>query len=282
MFDQEWTRIPIASDKDTTHRYGPHSFKLLRHPTKPQHINRIPKLLQGNRKPNVIQLHRNVGQFPTQVDERNMKQELAADLELIHVMDRNVGDLSGGELQKFAIAIAALRNADIYLFDEPSSYLDVKQRLKAARVIRSLLQPNIYVIVVEHDLSVLDYLSDFICCLYGRPGKYGAVTLPFSVRQGINIFLAGFVPTENITFRDESLTFDVAETPQESAEESETCARHKYPSMAKTNGNFRLKVEEGEFTDSQIIVLLGENGKGKSNFLQMLAGFMKPDSVEGL
>lgn len=66
-----------------------------------------------------------------------------------------------------------------------------------------------YVIVVEHDLSVLDYLSDFICCLYGKPGAYGVVTLPFSVREGINIFLAGFIPTENLRFRDESLTFKV-------------------------------------------------------------------------
>lgn len=66
-----------------------------------------------------------------------------------------------------------------------------------------------YVIVVEHDLSVLDYLSDFICCLYGKPGAYGVVTLPFSVREGINIFLAGFVPTENLRFRDDSLTFKV-------------------------------------------------------------------------
>ena len=82
------------------------------------------------------------------------------------------------------------------MFDEPSSYLDVKQRLKAARVIRSLLQPTrylfhfilidfiSYVVCVEHDLSVLDYLSDFICCLYGTPGAYGVVTLPFSVREG--------------------------------------------------------------------------------------------------
>lgn len=71
-----------------------------------------------------------------------------------------------------------------YMFDEPSSYLDVKQRLNAARTIRSLLHPSCYVICVEHDLSVLDYLSDFICCLYGLPGAYGVVTLPFSVREG--------------------------------------------------------------------------------------------------
>lgn len=127
-------------------------------------------------------------------------------------MDRNVEHLSGGELQRFAIAVVAAQEADVWMFDEPSSYLDVKQRLKAARVIRSLLEPSTYVIVVEHDLSVLDYLSDFICCLYGKPGGYGVVTLPFNVRDGINIFLAGFVPTENLRFREEALTFKVRES----------------------------------------------------------------------
>jgi ATP-binding cassette subfamily E protein 1 len=68
------------------------------------------------------------------------------------------------------------------MFDEPSSYLDVKQRLNAARMIRSMLDVETYVIVVEHDLSVLDYLSDYICCLYGEPGAYGVVTMPMSVR----------------------------------------------------------------------------------------------------
>ncbi len=76
------------------------------------------------------------------------------------------------------------------MFDEPSSYLDVKQRLKAALVIRDLVLEatnpdylSTYVICVEHDLSVLDYLSDYICCLYGTPGVYGVVTMPFSVRE---------------------------------------------------------------------------------------------------
>jgi ATP-binding cassette subfamily E protein 1 len=42
--------------------------------------------------------------------------------------------------------------------------------------------------------------------------------MPFSVREGINIFLAGFVPTENMRFRDEELTFKVSETEQDMAE----------------------------------------------------------------
>lgn len=331
--------LPKDLDKDTTHRYGPNTFKLHRLPVprpgqvlglvgtngigkstalkvlagklkpnlgrfnnppdwqeiltyfrgselqnyftrilednlkaiiKPQYVDHIPKAVQGN-----------VGQVLDQKDERDMKEELCHDLELNQVIDRNVGDLSGGELQRFAIAVVAIQNAEIYMFDEPSSYLDVKQRLKAAQVIRSLLRPNSYVIVVEHDLSVLDYLSDFICCLYGKPGAYGVVTLPFSVREGINIFLAGFVPTENLRFREESLTFKVSETPQESAEEIETYARYRYPTMSKTQGGFKLKVTEGEFTDSQIIVMLGENGTGKTTFIRMLAGLLKPDTVEG-
>ncbi|XP_024958768.1 ABC transporter E family member 2-like [Cynara cardunculus var. scolymus] len=237
---------------------------------KPQYVDHIPKAVQGN-----------VGQVLDQKDERGVKEELCVDLQLNQVIDRNVGDLSGGELQRFAIAVVAIQNAEIYMFDEPSSYLDVKQRLKAAQVIRSLLRPDSYVIVVEHDLSVLDYLSDFICCLYGKPGAYGVVTLPFSVREGINIFLEGKVPTENLRFREVSLTFKVAETPQESAEEIETYARYKYPTMSKTQGGFKLNVAEGEFTDSQIIVMLGENGTGKTTFIRMLAGILKPDTIEG-
>ncbi len=147
------------------------------------------------------------------------------------------------------------------MFDEPSSYLDVKQRLNAARVIRSLLHPQSYVIVVEHDLSVLDYLSDFICVLYGMPSAYGVVTLPFSVREGINVFLDGKIPTENLRFRDESLTFRLAETADDTA--NDKFRKYEYPDMSKTMGDFHLDVSAGSFTDSEIIVMLGQNGTGK-------------------
>ena len=120
------------------------------------------------------------------------------------------------------------------MFDEPSSYLDVKQRLSAARTIRELLRPDDYVIVVEHDLSVLDYLSDFICVLYGRPAVYGVVTLPASVREGINIFLDGNIPTENLRFREESLTFRIADAGEEFMVDK--ARGFKYPSMEKTLG----------------------------------------------
>ena len=132
-------------------------------------------------------------------------------MDLGDVLERQVGQLSGGELQRFIIGLTCVQMVDIYMFDEPSSYLDVKQRLNAARMIRKMVgEHDKYVIVVEHDLSVLDYLSDFICCLYGTPGAYGVVTMPFSVREGINVFLAGYIPTEQMRFRDYELSFRVS------------------------------------------------------------------------
>ena len=171
-------------------------------------------------------------------------------------------------------------NLSRYMFDEPSSYLDVKQRLNAARIIRSLLRPDDYVIVVEHDLSVLDYLSDFICVLYGKPAVYGVVTLPASVREGINIFLDGNIPTENLRFREESLTFRIAEAGDEFMVDK--ARAFHYPAMEKTLGGFHLKVEEGDFTDSEIIVMMGENGTGKTTFIRMLAGAEKPDGNKSI
>ncbi|KAI0484927.1 hypothetical protein GGR56DRAFT_50424 [Xylariaceae sp. FL0804] len=199
-------------------------------------------------------------------------------LELGHLLDRDVTQLSGGELQRFAIGTVCVQKADVYMFDEPSSYLDVKQRLSAARMIRSLLGPDNYVIVVEHDLSVLDYLSDYICVLYGKPAVYGVVTLPHSVREGINIFLDGHIPTENLRFRDESLTFRIAEgTDDFQADQSRAFT---YPRMEKALGNFKLNIDSGSFTDSEIIVMMGENGTGKTTFCRLLAGALKPDNAK--
>ena len=161
---------------------------------KPQYVDHIPKAIKGTAT---------VSQMLDSKLELGNKDKICDDLELNHVLDREVSHLSGGELQRFAIAMSCIQKADVYveiwslpftlilifffaryMFDEASSYLDIKQRLRAAEVIRSLLTPDCYVVAVEHDLSVLDYLSDFICCLYGKPSMYGVVTMPSSVREG--------------------------------------------------------------------------------------------------
>lgn len=239
---------------------------------KPQFVESLQKNVKGK-----------VGDIIRAKDERGVGDQLIEDLDLKNLVDREVSALSGGELQRFSIAVAACLKADVYMFDEPSSYLDVKQRLTAAKVIRSLLRHDTFVIVVEHDLSVLDYLSDFCCILYGQPTVYGVVSMPFSVREGINIFLDGHIPTENMRFREESLNFRLVETVDDRPE-ANINRNYKYPDMKKTfkdnsakGSQFELSIEAGSFTDSEIVVMLGENGTGKTTFIRMLAGLEKAE-----
>merc|ERR1719189_552164 len=251
-----------------------------------------------------------------------MYKTLLKELDLKNVTKREIMNLSGGELQRFAISICCVRDVDVYMFNEPSSYLDVKQRLKASKAIRELISNEeearraekhgrpkaAFVIVVEHDLAVLDYMSDFVCMLYGTPGAFGIVTMPFSVREGINVFLSGFLPTENMRFRDFSLNFKVSDAVDEEKnapkkerkkkaevkeDEDETPGANwheqdeqywksskgsfRYPNMVKTLGSFQLSIECGWFRDSEIVVMLGENGTGKTTFVKMLAGILKAD-----
>lgn len=235
---------------------------------KPQYVDQLPRALKGPEK--------TVSALLNKQKQLDNLDEVLDELELRHIYEREVPKLSGGELQRFAIGLTCVQNKDVYMFDEPSSYLDVKQRLAAARMIRSLSKHNNYIIVVEHDLSVLDYLSDYVCVLYGQPAVYGVVSMPHSVREGINIFLDGHIPTENLRFRDESLTFRIAEASDQF--ENDITRDYSYPAMEKTMGDFHLKIDEGSFTDSEILVMMGENGTGKTTFCRLLAGALKPDN----
>lgn len=239
---------------------------------KPQYVDAIPKLSQ---------LSDGIGVILKRNDSRHVFDQIVEELDLASVLERKTSELSGGELQRFAIALTCVQEPTVYLFDEPSSFLDIKQRLKAARVIRSLATLDKYVIIVEHDLSVLDYLSNYICCLYGKPGAYGVVTYPFSVREGINHFLAGYIPTENMRFRKTELNFRVAEhkTDQEEVK-PEIKGSHPYPAMHKTLNPFQLTIEAGTYSESQIIVLLGQNGMGKTTLIKLLAGVLDSDETE--
>lgn len=248
---------------------------------KPQYVDHIPRAVRGC-----------VGDILKKKDDRSelegwdVMNWAMDEAELQHVKNREVGILSGGELQRFAIAAVAVQHSDVYMFDEPSSYLDVKQRLTAANMIRQLLEgeegSKRYILVVEHDLAVLDYLSDYVSVLYGQPGGYGVVTMPFSVRVGINAFLAGFIPTENLRFRQDALSFKVSERAVAGEEgKNDVMRSYSYPSMTRTQkrgkSKFILHVQGGSFTDSEILVLLGENGTGKTTFVRMLAGLLKSD-----
>ena len=230
---------------------------------KPQYVDKIPRAVSGK-----------VGELLEKVDERGKLEALTEQLQLRIVWDRTLDVLSGGELQRVAIAATICREADVYLFDEPSSYLDVKQRLQAARAVRGLKKDGKTVIVAEHDLAILDYLSDQICVFYGVPGVYGIVSHAHGVRVGINIYLQGFIPDENVRFRKDPILFHV-KPPAVGWAAGETLL--KWGSMKKSYGEFTLSVEPGEAKQGEVIGILGANGIGKTTFVKLLAGIEKPD-----
>ena len=118
---------------------------------KPQQVYNLAKVFDGNAK-----------ELLEKYDERGKAKELIQQLGLQNALENKLTDLSGGELQRIAVAVAASRESDFYFFDEPSSYNDVFQRIGVARVIQDLAKIGKSVMVVEHDLTLLDYLSDFI------------------------------------------------------------------------------------------------------------------------
>jgi ATP-binding cassette subfamily E protein 1 len=233
---------------------------------KPQYVDKIPKAVSGK-----------VSDLLEKVNERNHLNNLVEDLELRKIWDRPLEVLSGGELQRVAMAAALNREADVYLFDEPSSYLDVKQRLQVARAIRSLKEQEKTIIVAEHDLAIIDYLSDQICVFYGDAGVYGVVSHVHGVRTGINIYLQGFIPDENIRFRREPIMFH-EKPPALSVGAGEKLL--SWNQLEKTFKVFKLVAEPGEIKRGEIIGILGPNGIGKTTFVKILAGLEESDDKQ--
>jgi len=231
---------------------------------KPQYVDGIRSVVKGR-----------VRDVLEGLDEANELPRLKESLHLGPIYDREVKDLSGGELQRLAIAAALVREADVYIFDEPSSHLDVYQRLEAAKEIRRLAEGGKTVILAEHDLAMLDYLSDQVCILYGEPGAYGIVSHPKGVRNGINIYLDGYMPDENMRFRDEPIRF--SPKPPKRAEDLDIpCLQ--WPRLLKDYGQFRLEASPGRIFQGEVLGLMGPNGIGKTTFIGLLAGLERADA----
>jgi len=239
---------------------------------KPQYIEAARRVLKGT-----------VSEFLKRVDERGISGDLVKALNLESILSRNISELSGGELQKFLIAAVLSKNANAYFFDEPCSYLDIRERLRVARAIMEFTNPEEnYVIVVEHDLMILDYMSDYIVIMYGEPGVYGVSSKPYSTRAGINHYLAGYLPAENMLIREEEVKFKIS-TREKHVE------KQQYPILEWSNieftypsSGFKLIVAEGRAYNGEVVGFVGPNGIGKTTFLKILNGELKPVSGEVL
>ncbi|MCX8163619.1 MAG: ribosome biogenesis/translation initiation ATPase RLI, partial [Candidatus Micrarchaeota archaeon] len=234
--------------------------KKLKVSLKPQNIEKIKSVFVGT----AYQLLKNLA------DEQKIK-EVSKIFELDQILERNVAVLSGGELQRLALAAAYIKEADLYYFDEPASYLDIEQRLKVAKIIKELSKDK-KVIVIEHDLALFDYLVDYVYVFFGQENAYGIVSKIKNSRVGINQYLEGFLKEENIRFRDYEIKF--RHTALEQPRNEILLA---YPSFSKTFENFSFKTEEGKIYQGEVIGIIGKNSLGKTLFADILAGKILAD-----
>lgn len=232
---------------------------------KPQQVDLIPKTSRGK-----------VRKLLEKIDEKNQLEKIAKELDIEKILDNDITKISGGELQRVAIAATVLKKANVYFFDEPTSYLDIKQRIKVSKFIRNLANEDTAVMVVEHDLIILDYIADMIHIMYGKESVYGVVSGVKSTRNGINIYLHGYLKEENMRFRDKEIKF----SERAEKRKSQGTTQVKWKDIEKKLGKFELKAEEGEIRRHDVIGILGENGIGKTSFVKLLAGVDKPDKGE--
>jgi len=229
---------------------------------KPQYVDKLPKVHAGKVRDLLSKVS---GDY----------SDMAEKLELNPCLGQNLTELSGGELQRVAVAATILKPADIYFFDEPSSYLDINQRLRVARIIRALSESK-RVVVVEHDLAALDFLADTVHLMYGSEAAYGVVGQPRSVRNGINTYLDGYMREENIRFRDRPIRFET-KAPRDDWKGQ---LLMEFPALQKRFKNFTLRTETGKVRRGEVVGVVGPNATGKTTFVKMLAGEIEPTKGE--
>ena len=233
---------------------------------KPQQVDLIPKTTKGK----VVDLLK-------KIDEKNELNKVVNELQINEILNNNITEISGGELQRVAIAATVLNNANLYIFDEPTSYLDIKQRINISKFIKSLANENSSVLVVEHDLIILDYIADLVNLMYGKEDCYGIVSGLKSVKNGINVYLSGYLKEENIRFRESTIKF--SEKPPVKRKNVKD-AITSWHDIERKLGNFTLKAHKGTIHKNEIIGILGENGIGKTTFVRILANALKQDKGE--
>ncbi len=202
--------------------------------------------------------------------------KIIKELDIEILLEKKPTEVSGGELQRIAIAACLLKDANVYFFDEYTTFLDIKQRFKIAKILREKINPENSIMLIEHDLAILDYISDFVQIMFGRKNVYGQSSNKKTTKKGINEFLDGFIKEENIRIRERKIEFS-------SVKYDGTSKKNKfvsYPKFTKKLGSFTLNVLEGEINKGEIIGILGPNAIGKTTFIKVLAGEIKPDDIE--
>lgn len=189
-------------------------------------------------------------------------------LQLEHLFDRKISQLSGGELQRLLIAMTCSQDANSYIFDEPCAFLDIKQRIKVSNYISEKITPDNYLLCVEHDLCILDSMTDNTLCLYGETNCYGVITSIQSTRNAINSYLDGYFKAENMKFRDEPVSFHKYLIENNN---SNNQILFEYADFEIKYEKFNLNAKGSKINSAEITLLIGENGTGKTSYITKIS-----------
>jgi ATP-binding cassette subfamily E protein 1 len=238
------------------------------------YFEKIAKLKISIKPQNLIELAVDVkvSDFMKKFAKQKEIDKIMEKLGISYILDRKLNQVSGGELQKIAIAAASIKEADVYYFDEPLAFLDITERIKVSNFISELVKKEKAVIVIEHDLLLLDYITDLVNIFYGEQGCYGIVADVRASKRAINTYLSGKLREENVRFRDKPIVFDFSVKRKES-----NIKYMEWPDFNKTLGSFKLKASEGTAMHKNIIGIAGKNGIGKTTFVKCLASVLETD-----
>ena len=261
--EKEWEEIienyPKGELRDYLEQVAESGVKVA---VKPQYVDKLPKIFDGF-----------VRELLERVDERNEIEKWAEEMGILHLMERKLGALSGGELQRVAICATLLKEADVYFFDEATSYLDIHERMRVTRIIQSLAEMGRRVLVVEHDLAILDILCDQVHIVYGERAGYGIFTPSRATRVAINAYLDGHLVEQNMRIRDKPITFQTGRIRSEEIGEPIL----QWGDLVKTLGEFTLNTEQGTVHSAEVVGVVGPNATGKTTMVKMLAGEIEAD-----
>lgn len=239
------------------------------------------------------------------VPSEEMKKRVEEALKLLDIWqyrDRNPFDLSGGQMQRVAIASVLVMRPDVMILDEPTSQLDPEGSNEVFRAVETLTRSGITILMIEQKIEKLAAYCDRILLLhkgkqiaYDTPGK--VFSMPDLNEYGIQAPAFTMIcRAKGVTLADGTYPVTVEEAADVLKEKQwgrKGQEREDAASKAIVYGAEQFRIENLDFSylaevpilkalklklDQRPTAIIGQNGAGKTTLVKLLKGLLKPVS----